>query len=233
MYIDYNKYNFKGKIVTISSSLKFKSEIKSIKNYLIKKGAIVHTPESWKDLFNKEPSKQELDQIVKNYDKMISKSDVLFVINKNNYIGDSVEHEIEVAKNIINGPDIIYYEPTIFVTLIGSEKFSKLFYDVQLTFISQKNIHYVILRPETFKVREKSVLSNEEWEKFHKLHQIKMDLADIIYVINPNGYIGPDTQREIEYCKSLKYDIHYFYKDDDPFNLIFKDLKDNLDMKGV
>jgi len=68
---------------TISSSLKFKSEIKSIKKYLIKKGAIVHTPESWKDLFNKEPSKQELDQIVKNYDKMISKSDVLFVINKN------------------------------------------------------------------------------------------------------------------------------------------------------
>lgn len=231
MYIDFNTYSFKGKIVTISSSLKFKAEIYQIQKWLIKKGAIVHAPIPWKDLFDSDPSRSELETIVENYDKMISKSDVLFVINKDNYIGDAVRHEIETAKKY-NYIDIIYYEPTMIVTLIGSERFSSLFDKVKNVFKSQKNIHYIVMKPETFKIPDKTILNGNEWDKFHEIHQMKMNVSDIVYVINPTGYIGPDTQREIDYCHSISREIHYFYKDDDQFNLIFKDLKNNLDMRG-
>ena len=36
-----------------------------------------------------------------------------------------------------------------------------------------------------------------------ELHRRKIDLADRIHVVNPGGYIGGSTAREIEYARSL------------------------------
>jgi len=35
-----------------------------------------------------------------------------------------------------------------------------------------------------------------------ELHLRKIDLSDKVYVVNPNGYIGSSTRREIEYAIS-------------------------------
>jgi len=43
-----------------------------------------------------------------------------------------------------------------------------------------------------------------------KLHKRKIDLADLIYVINPGGYIGESTRSEIEYAKLLGLPIDYY-----------------------
>ncbi|MFD5820240.1 hypothetical protein [Streptomyces sp. NPDC127038] len=41
------------------------------------------------------------------------------------------------------------------------------------------------------------------------LHLRKIDLADDVLVINPGGYIGESTRREITYARSLSKPIRY------------------------
>lgn len=42
-----------------------------------------------------------------------------------------------------------------------------------------------------------------------QLHLRKIDLADEIFVINPGGYIGESTSREIAYAKTLGRPVRY------------------------
>ncbi|WP_331276059.1 hypothetical protein [Streptomyces sp. Qhu-G9] len=43
------------------------------------------------------------------------------------------------------------------------------------------------------------------------LHLRKIDLADEVLIVNPGGYIGDSTAREIEYARSLGKPIRYTY----------------------
>lgn len=46
--------------------------------------------------------------------------------------------------------------------------------------------------------------------RMDELHLRKIDLADEIYVVNVNGYIGSSTQNEIKYAQSLNKHIRWF-----------------------
>ena len=41
------------------------------------------------------------------------------------------------------------------------------------------------------------------------MHKRKIDMADEIFVINVDGYIGESTKSEIEYAKSLGKKVNY------------------------
>ena len=41
------------------------------------------------------------------------------------------------------------------------------------------------------------------------MHRAKIDMADEIYVINVNGYIGTSTRSEIEYAKATGKPVKY------------------------
>jgi hypothetical protein len=41
------------------------------------------------------------------------------------------------------------------------------------------------------------------------IHLARINMADIVYIINPNGYIGQSTAREIEYAKRTNKKIRY------------------------
>ncbi len=45
------------------------------------------------------------------------------------------------------------------------------------------------------------------------LHLKKIDLADEIFIVNKNGYIGESTMNEIEYAKKLGKKITYLEKE--------------------
>ncbi len=52
-------------------------------------------------------------------------------------------------------------------------------------------------------------------EALDELHFRKIDLADEIFVINKDGYIGESTRKEIEYAEKLGKPVkclEYFYK---------------------
>jgi hypothetical protein len=48
-------------------------------------------------------------------------------------------------------------------------------------------------------------------QSLDQLHFRKIDLSDAIYVINPGGYIGSSTQREIAYAKNTGKEVMYMF----------------------
>lgn len=46
-------------------------------------------------------------------------------------------------------------------------------------------------------------------EMLDDMHLRKIDMADEVMVINPGGYIGQSTRREIDYAKSVGKPVNY------------------------
>lgn len=85
------------------------------------------------------------------------------------------------------------------ITLCGSTKFRDEFLEVQKRLTLQGNI--VISVGLFGHSGDEEVWDKGIKEMLDDMHLRKIDLADEIYVINPGGYIGESTSREIEYAK--------------------------------
>lgn len=57
-------------------------------------------------------------------------------------------------------------------------------------------------------------LSAEQKELQQRLHRQRIDLADEVLVINPNGYIGESTAEEIDYARSQGKPIRLLFEAD-------------------
>lgn len=100
------------------------------------------------------------------------------------------------------------------VTLCGSTKFKKEFLEIQkkLTLLG-----YIVISVGLFGHSGDS----EVWENMDEgtltktksmlddMHKRKIDLSDMIYVINVGGYIGESTRSEIEYAISTGKEVRY------------------------
>lgn len=86
------------------------------------------------------------------------------------------------------------------VCLCGSTKFKDYFQSVNhnLTLAGE-----VVLSVGCFMHADNVPISDEQKSALDKLHLIKIDMADYIFVINPGGYIGESTFREIRYAAML------------------------------
>lgn len=93
------------------------------------------------------------------------------------------------------------------ITLCGSTKFKKEFLQVQKELTLQGNI--VISVGLFGHSGDDEVWTEGTKEMLDDMHKRKIDMADAIYVINVNGYIGESTRSEIEYakrhCKIVEY----------------------------
>lgn len=100
------------------------------------------------------------------------------------------------------------------VTLCGSTKFKKEFLEIQkkLTLLG-----YIVISVGLFGHSG----DNEVWENMDEgtltktksmlddMHKRKIDLSDMIYVINVGGYTIESTRSEIEYAISTGKEVHY------------------------
>lgn len=86
-----------NEIITICGSMKFEEKMKELALEFTLSGKIVFTPafKSEKKTCFTDKEKQILDQAHKNKIKL---SDSIFVVNIDNYIGESTKKEIEFAK---------------------------------------------------------------------------------------------------------------------------------------
>lgn len=64
----------------------------------------------------------------------------------------------------------------------------------------------VFLRAED---HEANALTNEQKTALGTLHLRKIDLADRVLVVNPGGYIGESTSREIAYARATGKPISF------------------------
>ena len=84
------------------------------------------------------------------------------------------------------------------VCLCGSTRFRDEFTEANRRETMAGNI---VLAPGVF-AHSGDPLTDEDKRRLDELHLRKIDHADSVLVINPNGYIGDSTRREIEYARS-------------------------------
>lgn len=127
------------------------------------------------------------------------------------------------------------------VTLCGSTKFKDEFMRMQKE-LTLKGC--IVLSVGCFS-HSGDVMTNEQKIMLDEMHKRKIDMADEIFVINKNGYIGASTRSEIEYAKKSKKPIHYLekkhtytaYSEKENITFIMEDLyeageKVNTEVKG-
>lgn len=94
------------KVITICGSMKFQKEIMEIAEKMALLGDCVLAP-VYHVLEYIEITKEQLQKIKEEHLKRIELADTIFVVNKDDYIGDSTKLEIEYANKL--GKEIIYY----------------------------------------------------------------------------------------------------------------------------
>lgn len=100
------------------------------------------------------------------------------------------------------------------VTLCGSTKFKDDFIKAQETLTLNG---YVVLTVGLFGHADQkydSAITPEVKLMLDDMHKRKIDMADSIYVINKNGYIGDSTKSEIAYAIATGKSIVYMYPEE-------------------
>lgn len=96
------------------------------------------------------------------------------------------------------------------ITLCGSTRFKEQFFEVQKKLTLEG---YIVISVGLFgHSGDDEVWTEGTKEMLDKMHLSKIDLADEIFVINVNGYVGESTKREIKYAKSTGKIVNYLEK---------------------
>lgn len=92
------------------------------------------------------------------------------------------------------------------VTICGSMKFStemkKVAFELESTY------GYNVLQCVYNELNKE--IDSEMFEKLKRAHYSKIDLSDIIYVVDVDGYIGESVKNEIEYAKNHHKKILFY-----------------------
>lgn len=92
------------------------------------------------------------------------------------------------------------------VAIIGSSKFKELHLGAAQKETLQGNI---ALNYGFYHHVDKFPISDAQKHKLDALNEAKVKMADEVFVINPNGYIGQTTQTLIEVARSLDKPVRY------------------------
>ena len=67
---------------------------------------------------------------------------------------------------------------------------------------------HVVLAPGVF-AHDGDQITDADKQRLDRLHLAKIDLACWVLVVNPGGYIGDSTRREIEHAGQTGKPVHY------------------------
>ena len=100
------------------------------------------------------------------------------------------------------------------ITLCGSTRFKDAFMEAQKRLTLEGNIVISVGLfghsgdHEVWDGMDEDALSKTK-EMLDDMHKRKIDMADSIYVVNVDGYIGESTKSEIEYAKAHGKRVDY------------------------
>lgn len=100
------------------------------------------------------------------------------------------------------------------ITLCGSTRFKKEFMEAQKMLTLKGNIVISVGLfghsgdSEVWENMDEGTLTKTK-EMLDDMHKRKIDMADEIFVINVDGYIGESTKSEIEYAKKTGKKVNY------------------------
>ena len=108
------------------------------------------------------------------------------------------------------------------VTLCGSSKFKNEFMQAS-ELLSLKG--YIVISLGLFGHADNkfdTVITPDIKDMLDRAHKQKIDMSDMIVVINKDGYIGESTRSEIEYAKNNGKSIYYMFDDNSGINRLLK-----------
>lgn len=92
------------------------------------------------------------------------------------------------------------------ITVCGSYKFNKEIKKVAEKLALEGNC---VITPIDI-TRPKEEYSKEDLLQLGKMHKEKIKISDAIFVVNVDGYIGNNTQSEIDLAQELGKEIMYY-----------------------
>lgn len=101
------------------------------------------------------------------------------------------------------------------ITLCGSTRFKDQFMEIQKRLTLEGNIVISVGLfghagdQEVWDGMDEGTLSKTK-EMLDDMHKRKIDMADEIYVINVDGYIGDSTRSEIQYAEEHGKTVRYY-----------------------
>jgi hypothetical protein len=98
------------------------------------------------------------------------------------------------------------------VCLCGSTRFMEAFQEANLKETLAGNIVLSVgtnTKSDAQLTRENYFADPEIKIRLDELHKRKIDLADTVYILNVNGYIGESTQSELDYAIQKEKKIRY------------------------
>lgn len=95
------------------------------------------------------------------------------------------------------------------VCLCGSTRFMDVFFSAGRGFTLEGWIVLTVGVCKHVKQHGAEAISQDCADMLDELHLRKIDLADMVYVLNVEEYIGNSTRKEIEYAEKLRKDIRY------------------------
>lgn len=93
------------------------------------------------------------------------------------------------------------------ITLCGSSKFEREFMLANAALTLQE---HVVISLGIFGHARSIELAEHQKRLLDNLHRRKIHMADMIFVIDVNGYIGSSTRSEIEYAQEIGHPVHYW-----------------------
>lgn len=100
-------------------------------------------------------------------------------------------------------------DPARVVCLLGSSRYQSDFHSVARAYSVNGD---VVLAPHVYTTGEGCVLNKDEQAHLKEATRKRIEMSDLIFVINPNNIIPESVHREIEYAESLGRQITYLEK---------------------
>ena len=89
------------------------------------------------------------------------------------------------------------------VCLCGSTRFWDTFFEVGWKLTLQRKIVLSIGVCKHAEDHGGEALGQDIVDRLDELHLRKIDLADTVWILNVNGYIGDSTRKELEYAQKV------------------------------
>jgi hypothetical protein len=93
------------------------------------------------------------------------------------------------------------------ITLCGSTRFKRQFREMEAALTLQG---HVVISLGFFEQSDNIPVTPEQALLFERIHRRKIDLADEMFVIDPDGYIGESTRSEIAYAMAKGKAVRYY-----------------------
>jgi len=217
-------------VITLCGSTRFKDEFIRLEKEITLDGNIVLTCGLFNHADNEQISEETKLMLDDMHKRKIDMSDGIVVVNVNDYIGESTRSEIMYAKSTGKSiryafPHNIEEDPTQndtlhfrtfrdYCNLVFCGTYSDMLFEMTDVIRFYRDLGYVVWQfPDLifFEYPEQSAIPKMLRTKTLDKHACDLidTYADVLVVVDADGYRGPVLQQAIEYAKSKNKVIEY------------------------